>query len=451
MNTTNQVNKYKNERPSFSKRLKSRCIEMGLLIVFKVLLDLSYIYFVNPTYKYMGFSLDINSIKLLESYLFCILIFFFLPIGEKTPSRLGIKLLFLLIIVPTSTIYALKNESRAFFYFLLGGFFITLLIIKILPTFNIRKIKTKYTLFFIVGVASILVYIILIILNGIPSFQAFHFSEVYEIRKNYKLGPFFMSYLFIWQAKILNCFLIAFAWYYKRYFLLLIFISMQVLIFLISGHKFFLIFPLFAIWIIFTAQRKNFFRLTTISLIVLICLSYGLYLGGHGIRMGSMIIRRSLLLPSLVSFFYYDFFSKNKLVYLSNSLLGSLFSNYQYEMPIPNMLANAYLNNPDINMNAGYLADAYMHFGFPGILILSVILGIIMRAIDSIVKRNSTPLTLSIGVTPLLSLINSGLLTSLFTHGILLSMIILWLFNKRFNSRWNIPHIFRAPWRTIFR
>lgn len=426
-----QIHNYKHEWLIHKKRIKNRVTEVGLLFIFKVLLDLLYIYFVNPIYEYMGFTLDLNLIKLLESYLFCILIFFLLPVGEKTPSAVGLKLLFLLMIVPTSTIYALKNESRAFFYFFLAGFFITLLIIRTLPTVNIKKIKNKYALFFIIGVNTILVYTILIKLNGIPTFQALHFSDIYEIRENYKVGPSFMRYLFIWQAKILNCFLIALAWHNKRYFRLLILMGLPLLIFLFSGHKFFLVLPFLYIWIIFAAQRQKIFRLTAIALIALLCLSFCLYHWGYGIRMATTVIRRSLLIPPLVSFFYYDFFSTNKLVYLSNSPLGSPFLKNPYEMHIPNMMGMLYLNNPDVNMNTGYLADAYMHFGFPGILLFSVILGIILRITDSLVKKNNAPLTLAIASVPLTSLINSGLFTSLFTHGILLSMLILWLYGKR--------------------
>ncbi|MHA1401789.1 MAG: O-antigen polymerase, partial [Candidatus Heimdallarchaeaceae archaeon] len=364
---------------------KIKLSEIGLLLGFKIILEIAYILFVNPYYRYAGFPLQLNGLKLLESYLFLLFLFFFLPPGEHKISSVGTKLLFLLMIVPTLSLYALKNESRVFLYLFVAGFWLTLLTVQILPGIRVKRVKNLNSiLFFSIGIFSILVYATLMKLNGIPTLRALDFASVYEIRAVVKHGPKVMGYLIPWQAQVINCFLIGLSWYKRKYFCLLAMLSLQFLLFLITAHKSFLFSPLLIIFLIYAIQKKRLLRLSLIALIIVVLFSLLFYKISGRLRIPSMFIRRVFFVPALNYFNYYDFFSKNQLMYLSDSHLGSLFSKNPYNMPIPNMIGMLYHDHPTTWVNTGYLANAYMNFGFLGILLFSLILGVIFLMMDSI-------------------------------------------------------------------
>jgi len=76
-----------------------------------------------------------------------------------------------------------------------------------------------------------------------------------------------------------------------------------------------------------------------------------------------------------------------------------------------------------------------MNFGFLGIFLFSAILGIVFIILDSIVAK--TDITIAVGATivPILSLTNGALFTTLGTSGLLLGMIIVWLYSQRESYR----------------
>ena len=67
---------------NFSKILENKYLFIFSGILFKFILEYTYIHFVNPVYAYAGFNLDINLIKYLEGWL---IYFFFLSF---TPHRI---------------------------------------------------------------------------------------------------------------------------------------------------------------------------------------------------------------------------------------------------------------------------------------------------------------------------------------------------------------------------
>ena len=164
----------------------------------------------------------------------------------------------------------------------------------------------------------------------------------------------------------------------------------------------------------------------------LVC--YTIYAVGLSITPGSLFIRRVLFIPAQVNFYYYDFFSTNELTYLSQSHLGLPFSiqnPYEGYDNTAKMMGALYTNNPECHMNVGYMGDAYMNFGSLGVLLFSVILGVIFLVLDSIAARTSKIIAVAAMALPIKSLINGALFTVLGTHGLLLSILMVSLYSKR--------------------
>ena len=144
------------------------------------------------------------------------------------------------------------------------------------------------------------------------------------------------------------------------------------------------------------------------------------------------MIRRTFFVPAQVAFYYYDFFSANPNTHLSQSSIGLLLGTqnpYKNEN-IPKMLGNKYIGT-GVNMNTGYIGDAFMNFGFVGVILFSIILGFILVLLDSITNHVKWTISISIVIIPIFTLVNGALFTALGTKGLLLSIIILFLFNTR--------------------
>lgn len=417
---------------------KVRLIEFILLVIFKALLEIAYIYFVYPLYAYRGFTFNLNVIKLIESYLFITFLFFILPSGDNKISKIAIKILFLIMIVPVLSFYALANRERLFVYFFIIGFCLTIMIIKNSPTIKIKKIKSlNLIMFSCLGIISILVYVILIKLNGIPDLKAIYFSTIYEIRRELSLGPKIMGYLFKWQGNVINCFLIGLAWYKRKYFYLILPLGLQFLLYLICAHKKFLFSLFLILFLIYATKKQRLMRLTLISLIMVVLLSLAFFLTNISRKPASMFIRRTLYVPALVSYNYYDFFSKNPKMYLSESKMGfGLVENpyKDYNMNITNIMGLTYLNNPNTHMNTGYMGNSYMNLGLVGMLTFSLIFGLILKIADSISKKTNISIAIAAMAVPLVSLTNGALFSVMLTGGFLFSLILVWLYTEKIDK-----------------
>src|SRR5699024_8108593 len=106
----------------------------------------------------------------------------------------------------------------------------------------------------------------------------------------------------------------------------------------------------------------------------------------------------------------------------SHSFLSSIFDNPYNIVPIELVSTNYF--GKDFNPNVGIWGDAYLNFGFLGVFLFSLILGIVLILFDSISDKSITLLSMSIIVIPSMSLVNSALFTSLLTHGILFAIVL---------------------------
>ena len=410
-------------------------VDLCLLVFYKVLLDVSYKTFVSPLFGYQGLILDVSSLKLIESYCFTVLMFLALPKDHVKISAIGIQILFLLIMVPLFSLYAMMNAPRLYVYFAIASYLITILIIKAGPTIRFRTIKPLNTIFlwFALGTISIIVYVVLIKLNGIPSLQALLFASIYEIREEFETGFGIMNYLLGWQANVINAFFISLAFYRKRYFVLVLAVIFHIILFLITANRVYFFTPFILIFVISAVRRKRLMSMSLIGLTLMIMLSLTLYELKFTDMPASLAIRRALFAPAQVSFTYYDFFSKHEKMYLSESKAGLGFAKNPYYMHDTNsalMIGGLYFNDPDNNANTGYIGDAYMNFGFLGMMIFSAILGLLLILADSISKRKSIYISIATLLIPILSLLNSALFTIFLTKGFLLGLMILWIYHE---------------------
>jgi len=407
------------------------------LLLYKIVLDLSYYFVISPVWSYAKFDLNLNSLKLIESYLLLFLIFILMPKSAKKLSNIVTWLLILITYVPMLMLFALKDEARIFMYAVTGFWVLVFLLLqlpmpKLLIT-SLKKTQSKRVSYIIYVGLSII--IIILIFKYFRLTINFDFSKIPGIRSFFaeSKAPF-IGYLFPWTGYILNPIFFSLFLIKKKWINVTLVIFFQLLLFSSTGSRAFLFTIPFILILIWMATRKNllFFMAIALSGVILLgMLSYWLI---DDVWISSNFTRRTLLVPAQLSFFYYDFFSKNQFTFLSQHRIFRTFLNYPYYLNPPHLIADIYFNRPQMGANNGIYADAYMNFGFIGLVLWGIFLVIILNLIDSITKNKDIRVTISGIALPVITLTNSALLTCLLTHGLLLALIILYLLPKERNE-----------------
>lgn len=399
------------------------------LLILKVLLDFVYCLFISKVYFYDNFIVEFINYKYILSMLWFVIICISLPKNDNKPSSIILFLHFIIMILPIFTIYAFKNESNVYFNLVCSAFCIECILVKKLPTIKIYKIKNvRYIFYTLIGIITVLVYTSMIASNGIPTLDALNIYNVYKIRAEVNY-PFLMNYLVVWQAAAINPLMIASSFYYKSYKTFLLFFSLQIVIYLITGHKTYLFISFAIIIIIYVLNKKNTMRLIINISIFGFIITYILYKFRITMILGDIFIRRFLFVPAQLKFYYYDFISQNRFLHYSEGVIGKIFGfESPYNMNFTNLIADVYFNKPNMSANTGYLGTGYANLGFTGVIIYVVVISIILKIIDSIGKKLDNALVTGIVLFPMLILNESDLLTTLLTGGLMILLILLYLF-----------------------
>jgi len=413
--------------------LSSRLYFITAIFLYRLLIDISYIYIVSPFYSYTGMILNIDAFKMFETYF---LLFFFSFILEhciKKPSSFFILFLFLLLVVPLTSIYSLQNQSREYLYMVLTSFLVIILsskarAIKIKTLKNGRMVAINLSIFIGFMLFSWIIY------RGGLSFINFNLFKVYDFRREARelIFPGRMSYLMTFFGKVINPTLIAYSLWKKNKSMILITIFIQVLFFSITAHKAVLFYPMLILFVYYFRNKKYIGQMLPSGLAVVALFSSIYYWVTGELALVTLFVRRVLFVTALNHYRYFETFKEMGYLYFSGKAWFPKIIEYPFELPVPNLISMIYAGHPNAWINTGFLATGYMHFGMTGMLIYSIIVGLIFRYIDYFAKH-FLPMWLCIAVmiTPTFSLISADLPTALMTHGIGLAIIMLWLISAK--------------------
>lgn len=411
---------------------KSKIQLVLLLLFFKLVLDLAYIHILSPVYSYLGFTISINSLALIESYIMTFIIGTIISFVIDRPSHFLIWMLCIGTLIPVLSFYAIHSGSRSFMYGMLLSFICIVLVSK-LPIIKIGTLKGGRKLGIIILTLMVLAGTSSLFAKGGLHYFNLDFGKVYDYRievvEIFNTGLW--AYIYTWVFKVINPALIAWALWKKKYHLLIAVIALQSVFFAISSHKSVLFYPVLILAIYFAVKKERVFAYLTWGLILVVIISSFLYLFFDNIWPLSLFIRRVFFVPAQLNFAYFDLFSNIGHVYLSNSILSDYIS-YPFQYKYTHMVSIYLYGNPNISCNNGFLATSYMHFGYMGMFTFSIIVGLLLWITDMLVyKRIPIWLGISIIIIPFFTLFTSAdLFTSLLTHGIILGLMIIFLFGS---------------------
>lgn len=405
------------------------------LIIYRILLDICYSNYISPIYEYTGFYNNKTASSYFLSWLFLCPFLFFLPIlyKKKNISSAVVILFALGSIIPTSSLFAFMPPKNNFFILSFLYWFFLFIFFFTIPTIKIPRLNFKPKTFIII-IQIIFILTVLYVSYKFTHFR-FHFNlyDVYDLRfeaRNYNI-PTIFNYILSASGTILPLFFIWHIMRKKKKQAIIIGIVI-LLNFGIAGHKSIVFKLLLAILGYYFFQFKiikyfgwGFALLSAIALLESTFIKTFNFI--------SLIINRVIFSPSLLNYFYYDFFSSHEKDYFRQGFLKYFGFQSSYNTPIDFIIGEQYFGNDLIRANNGLFSDAYMNLGVFGVFFQPIILIVILKLIDSFSKGIDERLLFIVIVGCYTALISTTFSTALLTSGLLLSMLVLYLFRSQMN------------------
>ena len=317
----------------------NKLIMLLFIILIRISIDLSYIWVISPAYSYAGFVTQLDYFKLFESYIFILCLGLIIPNKIKKPADFLVIMLFLLTILPTLSLYAMKGEARVYTYMIVISFLVIIGMTKI-PLIRISRFRGGQTLAVVFSALLVLIVTISLIKKGGLQYFNLNLKDVYEFRGivGSVINEGIYGYINIWVFKVLNPALLVWALYKKKPLLFLTSISLQILFFAISSHKAVLFYPFLIILMYLFVEKKRALYYIYIGFLSVIIGTGLLAIYTDLIMPSSLFIRRLLFIPAQLYYAYYDFFTNAGHVYLTTSIF-SLILEYPFPHQPPHMIS----------------------------------------------------------------------------------------------------------------
>jgi hypothetical protein len=390
-------------------------------LLYAVILDIS-LWFVAQGFAYEGYTYQLDLWKSVFSYgLTIALIFLHLKYSLDKISGLFCLGIFSLFILP-ALVYFMRSETAYWYGLLISlGYAWLLLNCHFLNRIPLRTSfrGNRYIFWGGIGLLSIVTYTLLF--HHFRVQLNFDLSSIYEIRDHFThyKNPI-LGYVVIWQGNIINPLLFYLTVNKKKYLFTILICLFQAYLFSVTGIRLFAFSLFFAYF--FARFSKHLKIAVPAALMVGLAVSSLLYWYQGNVWPISLFVRRTLFTPGQLTFEYFDFFSHNPFVYLSDSVLKRFLS-YPYPLPPPLLIGIRYYDGQSANV--GFMGNSFMQFGIVGVFVFSTLLSILLVLFDKMAARQveKGPF-FALLATPIISLINSGLFTVLLTHGLLLAFFL---------------------------
>jgi hypothetical protein len=406
------------------------------VFIYVLLLNVAYIYVVSPQFSYMGYTYESPAfITLIAVSALSLLPALWMPVRLQRPSQVVYWILYILVVIPSCFIplYRLDIDPVTILMLVFVIFlnFTGLGIIYLLPTALIPSLQLSPRLFWLCIITlSTVLYAIIISTFGFR-LRFVPLIDVYDVRAQYtgilaQHGRL-VGYAIPLQASAVNPIVIAYGLVRRKPLIVALAVIGQLLIYSITGFKtvFFSGFLMLGLLLCLWRDGRRFGLMLIWGLIALMVASLlaGVILDFQ--LANSLLIRRVMVTPGLLTGYYFEFFSNSPKAQLGHSVFRTLVS-YPYTLEPPRLIGVHYFN-PLASANGNVWADAFANFGFWGIFGFTPLLASVLWIIDSLTaNRDWRIVCLILGVHGF-TLANTALLTSLMTQGIGLTVLLVLL------------------------
>lgn len=400
----------------------------------------TYAVLIAPLWSYSGLvDRPLPDGSLVVAYLLAWLPVWILPIRLGRPSDVVLWVLYLFGYVPGSVMpyYVLSGgwDLLPVSLALSAGFAILLVMAK-LPRARFPSplgLRAWYPLLLLLLGALGVTYIALTL--GLR-FDLPSFGDVYDVRAEYAVllqdSSRLPAYALSWSTAAIGPALLALGLQRRRPQYIFAGACIQLIGYGLTGSKVAVLSSVLLVVLLYVLQRprREFGGALLVGLSALMVISVAVvqWATEYGV-LSSLFVRRLIALPGRLFALYTDFFTSNPTYELSHSVLGWLVDR-PYALNPDNLIAYTY-DGRIYGANAGIWADGMANFGLTGLIGFSLLLGLLLWAMDSVSAGRPLAIAAAVLGVASFSLVNSGLLTSVLTHGIAAAMFLVWLMPVR--------------------
>jgi hypothetical protein len=257
---------------------------------------------------------------------------------------------------------------------------------------------------------------------------------VYELRDEAtKSVPGIISYLVPIFSKIIIPFGVVVSLYYRKFIVSGVLIFYSVVLFGISSHKSIVIYPIFSIILFYSIKKSRKYSYILYIFIFSLFISFAdsfLYKNFNSESIwgwyASIMVRRAIMVPSIVDYYHIDFFSQNPYFFWASSRLTFGMIKPPYDLTSPFLIGEAYFGSSEIGANTGYVGSGFAQAGMAGVAIYAIGVGMIVAILQSYGRYLGLPFVGAIMMTQVVTMISSTDFVTLFlTHGMLISLVLL--------------------------
>ena len=413
---------------------KNFLFEFSKGILFRIILDVIYIFILTETNPVM-FNVDINIYNIILSWIVLIPILYLFTskiyLKKKFVSDWILTLLFFFSFIPSCVYFAYSGINYTYI-FLISIYWIVLISVDlILKKYYKKKIKKirkqkvykKYVFNIILTISFILVIYTSVQLFGKISFHL-NLYDVYGLRQNFSDKGFstWHTYMLTWIGFVIIPISASYFFYKKKYLYFFSLCLMQVMVFALGGQKSQLLFiPMGLLFDLFVIKKKKsvinyFVIISLVSIIEEMIISTNFLL--------DMFVRRIFFVPSVLSYYYIDFFSKNpKLLFFEDMLMSRIYVRLfdlhpLYPKPVAYIIGEIYLGKFNVSANNGMFSYEYANAGIIGVVLSAVFLVVVIHLVNRIFSQ------LNIGQSGVLILVLSVSILSVSSSDIFYEYII---------------------------
>lgn len=398
-------------------------------IVYKIVLEVVYAKIVAPVYSayYLFWNPDWKYFLLTNAMFVTLLII--LPKEQDKPSKQLVQLFFFTTIVPLLSFSWVTSQGINYLFLVFVCSLILFFMIRTSKTLVVpllefeSKMKPIKFVNLIFGISLILTVLFAVRFGGID-FRAFSFDTVYDLRAEQKSSGIW-AYLLNWATKLFIPFCIIVYLTENRKKLFVTSSLMQVFFYLSTGHKTTLFSVFFLVGCTYLLKKDMWKTGIPKMYSLIIGISTLIYLVTDYLMSIAIFPVRQLIVPAQISIAHYQFFAINPKLYFSEGLIGKIFN-----LESPYAVHSTFLFSADgsSNWNTGFLADAYDNGGFITMIAYTLILGMIFLFVDAISRNKVDRYKYTALIAYSIIILNDGsLLTTLFTWGLGLLLVILYI------------------------
>lgn len=413
----------------------NRMVFFTSIILFRGLLDFSYINYVSELFSYDGFFYEFDGWQYVVSWMLFLISLTIVSDRILKVSHYFFATAMLSVIAPLTSLCGLDSERPLLPVVVSITALLWVCFLSRLAVINFNglpPVRHGRQLAVLLATCFVLFLVLWFYTSGAkPNLDI---REVYDFRQANAdvAAQGLFAYTNNWTYQIFSVYLMCMALYARRFLVFLLLLGIQIYFFAFAAHKSILFLPFLVLSVWFYFRYSDSLLMLPLLFIGILLISIIANVFWGDVWLISMVARRVFFVPADLTFSYFDFFSQHAHSYWSNSILSAFFTYPYGDVGIPYVIGD-FLGKPEMGANNGFVSSGYAHAGVFGVFVYATILGILLGLLNGI-SSGFMPvwLAVAISIVPLRSLlISSDLFTVMLTHGFAVAMCLMYLSRKR--------------------